>query len=232
MRPAVAGSAGTLRNRRLRLIGLSAGAIAAVPICDSPAAAQSQVMLRPAAGVAGTVVQVTGRGFPAGHPVTVDAGQRRLAVRSPNDRGRFTARIRMPTSPTTLRLVSSAGKRRVVSIFRQEHEPTRTLGRLTHPPAGGCAGVRSTRFRERRSACAARGSGQGNASRCPWRGKSRAPALPAAGALRRSRPPQRARGATLARSERPAAPSAWPAPSGEHGPGRFPRADPSSERGR
>ena len=113
------------RDKRLRLIGLGAAAIAAVPFCDSPAAAHSQVMLRPAAGVAGTVVQVTGRGFPAGHLVTVEARQRRLAVRRPDDRGHFTARIRMPASPTRLRLVSSTGKVRVVSVFRKEHQANR-----------------------------------------------------------------------------------------------------------
>jgi Calcineurin-like phosphoesterase len=32
----------------------------------------------------------------------------------------------MPASPARLRLVSSAGKRRVVSVFRQKHEPNRT----------------------------------------------------------------------------------------------------------
>jgi Calcineurin-like phosphoesterase len=160
MRPAAAGSAGTLRNRRLRLIGLGAAAIAAVPFCDSPAAAQSQVMLRPAAGVAGTVVQVTGRGFPAGRRVTVEAGQRRLAVRSANDRGNFTARIRMPASPTRLRLVSFTGKVRVVSIFRKGHEANRmnvgevdsSTGRRVrwsplHALPGAAIRLRGSRFR-------------------------------------------------------------------------------------
>jgi hypothetical protein len=160
MRPAAAGSAGTLRTRRLRLIGLGAAAIAAVPFCDSPAAAQSQVMLRPAAGVAGTVVQLTGRGFRAGRLVTVEAGRRRLAVRKPDDRGHFTARIRMPASPTRLRLVSFTGKVRAVSIFRKEHEASRmnvgevdsSTGRRVrwsplHALPGAAIRLRGSRFR-------------------------------------------------------------------------------------
>jgi hypothetical protein len=126
MRPAAAGSAGTSRNRRVRLIGLGAAAIAAISVCPSPAHANSQVMLRPAAGAPETVVELSGRGFPAGRRVTVEAGRRRVAVRSADGRGRFTARVRIPVRPAGLRrLVSFAGTRRVVSIFRRERKPSR-----------------------------------------------------------------------------------------------------------
>jgi hypothetical protein len=126
MRPAAAGSAERLGRRRLRLIALGAVALAALPAGDSLAAAHTQVMLRPAAGAPGTVVQVIGRGFPPGRRVTVGTGRRRLAIRSAGQRGRFTARIRIPASPRGLhRLVSLGGKRRVISSFRLEHQPDR-----------------------------------------------------------------------------------------------------------
>ena len=124
MRPAAAGSAGTLGRRRRGLLSVGVAIFAAIPASDSLAGAPSQVMLRPAAGAGHTVVQVTGRGFAEGRVVTVKTGRRRLAVRTPGDRGRFAARIRIPASPQrAVRLVSLSGKRRVVNIFRIERRP-------------------------------------------------------------------------------------------------------------
>jgi hypothetical protein len=108
------------------LVSLSVAVFAAMPASDSIAGPPSQVMLRPAAGTARTVVQLTGRGFAARRRVTVETGRRRLAVRSPGDRGRFTARTRIPASPQPVRrLVSLGGKRRVVNTFRIERRPNR-----------------------------------------------------------------------------------------------------------
>jgi hypothetical protein len=98
---------------------MGVAALATVPAGDSLAAAESQVMLRPAAGAPGTVAKLTGRGFPARRRVTVKTARRRLAVRSTNRRGLFTARIRVPRSSFKLRrLVSVGGNRRVASLFR------------------------------------------------------------------------------------------------------------------
>jgi Calcineurin-like phosphoesterase len=98
---------------------VGAAALATVPVGDSLAAPQSQVMLRPAAGAPGTVAKLTGRGFPEGRRVTVETGRRRLAVRSAGRRGRFRTRVRVPPSRFELRrLVSVGGKRRVASLFR------------------------------------------------------------------------------------------------------------------
>lgn len=117
MHPVAAVSA--IAGRPAHRIALVVAALATLPAGNSFAATHSQVMLRPAAGPAGTVVKLTGRGFPAGRRVTVKAGRRRLAVRGATRRGRFTARIRVPGSePERRRLVSAAGKRRVVSLFR------------------------------------------------------------------------------------------------------------------
>ena len=105
---------------------LGAAALVTVPAGDSLAAKQSQVMLRPAAGAAGTVARLTGRGFPAGSRVTVETGRRRLAVRRAGRRGRFTATIRVPGSRLKQRwLVSVGGGRRVASLFRLSEQRDR-----------------------------------------------------------------------------------------------------------
>ena len=113
-------------SRRRRLLMLAAAALAIAPAGDSPAATQSQVILRPAAGAAGTVANLDGRGFPAGRRVTVQTGRRRLAVRSATRRGRFTATVRVPRSRLRQRwLVSVGGKRRVASLFRLREQRDR-----------------------------------------------------------------------------------------------------------
>jgi Calcineurin-like phosphoesterase len=131
MQPAAAGKAGTTGRGRRRLVGLGAAVLAAVPPGDSLAATHSQVMLRPAAGAAGTEVQITGRGFRSGGRVTVETGRRSLSVARANRRGRFRARIRIPASrPGRRRLVSSGGKRRVISIFRLGGQRRRNVGEV------------------------------------------------------------------------------------------------------
>ena len=97
--------------------------IAGVPGADSSAAAHSQVMLRPAVGAPGTVVKLTGHGFPAGRLVAVATRRRRLAARRADRRGRFAARLRIPgRRPGPLRLVSARGGLRVTSLFRLRRE--------------------------------------------------------------------------------------------------------------
>jgi hypothetical protein len=119
----------------MRLIGLGVATLAAVAPGDS-LAAESQVMLRPAAGAPGTVVHVTGRGFPKGRRVIVDAGRNRVVARSRGKRGRFSTRIRIRAGRGRWQTVHSvarvarrargtrrarrARRRRVVSTFRLE----------------------------------------------------------------------------------------------------------------
>jgi hypothetical protein len=140
MRPAGAGTAHRPGLAQLRLIGLGVAMLAALAPGDS-LAAESQVILRPAAGAPGTVVQVTGRGFPKGRRVIVDAGRRRVVARSRGERGRFSARIRIRAGRGRWQSVVSvarvarrarrargrrvARRRRVVSTFRLERRPHR-----------------------------------------------------------------------------------------------------------
>lgn len=150
-------------SRRRRLLMLAAAALAIAPAGDSVAATQSQVMLRPAAGPAGTVAKLDGRGFPAGRRVTVQTGRRRLALRRATRRGRFTATIRVPPGrPRQRWLVSVGGERRVASLFRLKEQRDRgnvgevassTGARVRWTPLsalpGAAIGLRGLGFRPR-----------------------------------------------------------------------------------
>jgi len=108
---------------RLRLCLMGAATLAGISTAQSSASAHSQVMLRPAVGTPGAVVELAGRGFPAGRLVAVTTGRRRLSVRRADRRGRFAARLRVPgRRPGPLRLVSVRGRRRVTSVFRVRRE--------------------------------------------------------------------------------------------------------------
>jgi hypothetical protein len=81
--------------------------------------AESNVMLVPAAGPAGTETSVLGRGFGARHTVAVRVGRRVVARARTSRRGSFRSTFRIDRARLgRIRVVSRSGGRRVVNLFR------------------------------------------------------------------------------------------------------------------
>lgn len=101
------------RNLRISLLG----AVVAMLAAPAGGSAAPQVALRPAAGVAGSPLALTGAGFLARERIVVKVrGARAVAVRA-SRRGRFTARVTIRRRAGWVKVVSRGRRARVVNRF-------------------------------------------------------------------------------------------------------------------
>ena len=139
----------------LLLVAFAAVALGAASL-PAAATAESNVMLTPAAGPAGTTVSLLGRSFGKRDRVTIRLGKSVVAKVTTSRRGSFRASFAIPARrPGRSRINSRSGGRRVVNWFGVTASPSRAPvaevvsrrgKRMRWTPAAGPAGT-PTRLR-------------------------------------------------------------------------------------
>jgi hypothetical protein len=151
-----------MRLISLLLAGTLATALTTLP--SQAARAETRVTLTPAAGLAGNVTTVRGRGFRKEAPVTVRLAGKAVARLTTSLRGSFSASFTISDHVgKPLRVLSTSRGLRVTNFFRVAGSPTepqagevafRSGTRLRWAPqsgyVGGTVGLRGTHFPKRR----------------------------------------------------------------------------------
>jgi hypothetical protein len=152
-------------KKRIRLAGISALVVFLIAAgSPEPSFAEPKVTLTPASGPSGTQTTVRGAGFGARDRVVVRVGRKVVARPRTNRRGSFTASFRVGRRSGNLqKILSSSGRRRVVSFFRLANSPqepaasevalrsgTRLRSAPLQGPVASDLGLRGARFPARR----------------------------------------------------------------------------------